>query len=106
MLIDPLRGALELVHERKLGQEIKTWDGCFNIRLKKGGKSLSLHAWGLAIDLNAAWNQFGAPPTLSRGLVNCFTESGFDWGGEWAKPDGMHCQLRLTTFERLALAAI
>lgn len=99
-LIEPFRDALELIDQRKLGQEIKTWDGCFNVRQKKGGKTLSLHAWALAVDLNAAWNQFGKPPTLSSALVACFREAGFDWGGEWATPDGMHMQLNLATFQR------
>lgn len=74
-------------------KELKTWDGCFNIRKKRGARSSSLHSWGVAIDVNAAWNGFGKKPTLSAGFVKCFTDAGFDWGGTWAKPDGMHFQL-------------
>lgn len=73
--------------------ELKTWDGCFNIRPKKGGASASLHSWGLAVDVNASWNAFGAVPKLSAGFVQCFKDAGFDWGGEWHVPDGMHFQL-------------
>lgn len=73
--------------------ELKTWDGCFQIRKKRGATSMSLHSWGIAIDLNQAWNQFGAKPTLTPGFVKCFTDAGFDWGGTWKKPDGMHFQL-------------
>lgn len=74
--------------------ELRTWDGCFNIRRKKGNSgSYSMHAWGLAIDLNAAWNGFGAKPTLSNGFVECFTQEGFIWGGNWRTPDGMHFEL-------------
>lgn len=73
--------------------ELKTWDGCFNIRKKRGAASPSLHSWGIAIDVNAAWNQFGKAPTLSPGFVKCFTDAGFDWGGVWGKKDGMHFQL-------------
>ena len=74
-------------------KELRTWDGCFNIRKKVGGKSLSLHSWGLAIDLNAAWNGYGQKPALSKQFVSCFTLAGFDWGGAWSKPVGMHFQL-------------
>lgn len=34
--------------------QIKSYDGCFNIRPVRDGAALSLHSWGLAIDLNAA----------------------------------------------------
>ena len=77
-----------------LQEEVRTWDGCFNVRMKKGGKTLSLHAWGLAFDMNAAWNQFGQPPTMSARLVACIKSAGCDWGGEWKTPDGMHGQIQ------------
>lgn len=73
--------------------ELRTWDGCFNIRQKKGGTTYSMHAWGLAIDVNAAWNGFGKPPKLSQTFVECFTKEGFEWGGKWKTPDGMHFEL-------------
>jgi D-alanyl-D-alanine carboxypeptidase len=92
-LIHPLTLALNNVISRGLVSQIKTWDGCFNRRQKRGGTSMSLHSWGIAIDINAAWNQFGKTPTMSPELVKCFTDAGFDWGGTWKKPDGMHLQL-------------
>ena len=69
---------------------------CFNIRPQRGAKTSSLHSWGVAVDVNAAWNPFvvGKKPTLSEGFVKCFTDAGFDWGGTWKRPDGMHFQLR------------
>ena len=93
-LVIPLIYAFTYLIERGYVHELKTWDGCFNIRQKRGATSASLHSWGLAIDVNAAWNQLGMPPTLSAGFVKCFTDAGFDWGGEWDMPDGMHFQLR------------
>ena len=93
-LVKPLEAALTKIRDRELQDQVKTWDGCFNIRKKRGAVSSSLHSWGVAIDINAAWNGFKKPPTMSRELVACFTESGFDWGGTWSKPDGMHFQLR------------
>jgi len=75
-------------------KELKTWDGCFNIRKKRGSNTASLHSWGIAIDINAAWNRMGKPPTLSKSFVKCFLDAGFDWGGYWKNPDGMHFQLK------------
>lgn len=89
----PLLKALENVIIRRLSDQIKTWDGCFNIRRKRGATSMSLHSWGIAIDINAAWNRFGQKPTMSKELVQCFKDAGFDWGGDWSIPDGMHFQL-------------
>lgn len=94
LMVKPLTKAFSLIISRGLCDEIRTWDGCFNIRKKRGSWFiLSLHSWGLAIDINAAWNKMGATPTLSKELVACFKDAGFDWGGDWKKPDGMHFQL-------------
>lgn len=92
-MVQPLSAAFENIIERGLTAQVKTWDGCFNIRKKRGAVSSSLHSWGIAIDINAAWNGFGKTPTMSAELVKCFTDAGFDWGGRWSKPDGMHFQL-------------
>lgn len=92
-LVGPLERALQNVINRGLADQVKTWDGCFNIRKKRSATSMSLHSWGIAIDINAAWNGFGRNPTMSPELVKCFTDVGFDWGGTWSKPDGMHFQL-------------
>lgn len=93
-MIAPLETAFRKIMERNLAGQIKTWDGCFNIRNKRGLSSLSLHSWGIAIDINAAWNGLNKTPTMSKELVNCFKESGFDWGGDWQRLDGMHFQLK------------
>lgn len=92
-LLKPLEAALNNIIERDLACEVWTWDGCFNIRKKRGGNSFSLHAWAIAVDINASWNGFGRVPTMSDKLVKCFTDAGFDWGGYWSNPDGMHFQL-------------
>lgn len=92
-LVEPLKKAFANLIERGFIKELKTFDGCFNIRKKRGLSSLSLHSWGIAIDVNAAWNALGAKPTLSAGFVKCFTDAGFEWGGTWSRLDGMHFQL-------------
>jgi hypothetical protein len=92
----PLRAAFRLLVERGLAGELRTYDGCHNIRRSKGGGIYSVHSWGLAIDLNAGSNGYGQKPTLSDAFVLCFADCGFEWGGLW-KPDwqrdGMHFQI-------------
>jgi hypothetical protein len=92
-MVEPLAKALQALITTGHVNELKTWDGCFNIRKKRGQTSMSLHSWAIAVDLNAAWNCFGCKPVLSAGFVKCFTDNGFEWGGTWTKPDGMHFQL-------------
>ena len=81
-LIAPLTKAFQNLIKTGFVNELKTWDGCFNIRGKRGNAdSMSLHSWGVAIDVNAAWNGFGKKSTLSKEFVKCFTDAGFDtWG--------------------------
>lgn len=93
LLVEPLKTALENLVTNGVASELETWDGCFNVRRMRGGTSMSIHSWGLAIDVNAKTNALGIKPTLSNAFVKCFTDAGFDWGGEWARKDGMHFQL-------------
>ena len=92
-IIAPLTQAFKNLISRGKVSELKTFDGCFNIRKKRGLNSMSLHSWGIAIDVNAAWNALGAQPTLSPEFVKCFTDAGFVWGGTWTRKDGMHFEL-------------
>jgi len=92
-LVEPLSRAFRALISTGKVSELKTWDGCFNIRKKRGLSSMSLHSWGIAIDVNAAWNGLGKEPVLSSEFVKCFTDNGFDWGGTWKRKDGMHFQL-------------
>jgi len=92
-LVAPLTQAFKNLIATGHVKEIKTWDGCFNIRKKRGLTSMSLHSWGIAVDINAFENGLGKTPKLSSGFVKCFTDAGFDWGGTWTRKDGMHFQL-------------
>lgn len=91
--VGPLGAAFKALIDTGCVKELKTWDGCFNIRKKRGLSSMSLHSWGIAIDLNAFENGLGQHPKLSPEFVKCFTDNGFDWGGTWTRKDGMHFQL-------------
>jgi len=92
-LVEPLKKAFQELIRTGYVNELKTWDGCFNIRKKRGLSSMSLHSWGIAIDVNAFENGLGQTPKLSAGFVKCFTDNGFDWGGVWKRLDSMHFQL-------------
>lgn len=92
-LVGPLQQAFKNLITTGAVKELKTWDGCFNIRKKRGLASLSLHSWGIAVDVNAFENGLNQAPKLSTAFVKCFTDSGFDWGGTWKRKDGMHFQL-------------
>ena len=89
-----LEKALRSVIDKGYTKSIISWDGCFVIRKKVSGSSMSLHSWAIAIDINASSNRYGVPPTISRNIVKCFVDAGCDWGGYWSKPDGMHFQLK------------
>lgn len=66
-------------------------------------KPLSSHSWGIAIDLNVAWNGYGKIParigeqgSLHR-VVPIFNAHGFAWGGHFGSAaDGMHFELART----------
>lgn len=94
-MVPALTKAFQNIRTRGLEDEVKTWEGCFNIRKKRGLGSMSLHSWGLAIDINAAWNRLGTDGTMSPALVKCFTDAGLEWGGHWTgRKDPMHFQLK------------
>ena len=95
--IAPLRRALTDLERRGLGGLVDRGDyaGCYAPRRIPGSGSLSLHAWGLAIDLNAARNpQFGRSRHDPR-LIRTMERAGFTWGGRWpTAPDPMHFELQ------------
>ena len=97
----PLLKAFGLIVSRGLVGQLKSYDGSFCIRAMKGGRSLSVHSWALALDLNAGTNPFKPDGRLitdfSPEFVACFYEAGFEWGGAWRCPkDAMHFQLAWT----------
>ena len=73
------------------------YGGAYNFRLKRGGTSLSMHSWGCAIDLDPARNGFGdKTPAMPREVIAALEAEGWEWGGHWSKPDGMHFQAART----------
>lgn len=88
----PLADALQNVIKRNLIDSIHSYDGCFSLRNARGSDKLSVHSYGLAIDLNAPLNPLGRPSNQNPELIKCFTDEGFVWGGTWERPDPMHLQ--------------
>jgi D-alanyl-D-alanine carboxypeptidase-like protein len=96
-LIRPLRAALAEVRRRGLSRLVDPGDyaGCYAPRRIRPGGSLSLHAWGLAVDLNAAANPYGSDSRQDPRLVRIMLAHGFSWGGDWPTiRDPMHFEFR------------
>lgn len=89
-LVEPLLKSFNLIIANNLISELKTFDGCFCIRAVRGSTALSSHSYGLAIDINADDNKLGSTPLIPANLVRCFKDSGFSWGGDFKRLDGMH----------------
>lgn len=81
-------------------REIHTFDGLFNIRYVRGSKTrLSLHSFGIAIDLNAGHNPLGLTKqkAIDKGLTpfsaifdEIWKDAGWTLGINFSRPDGMH----------------
>jgi hypothetical protein len=96
-MIRPLRAALGSLARRGLSRLVDPGDyaGCFAPRRIQARGQLSLHAWGVAIDLNASANPFMGRSRQDPRLVRTMRRHGFTWGGEWpTRPDPMHFELR------------
>jgi hypothetical protein len=102
-LVGPLTNAFKKLIDTNCVEELKTWDGCFNIRKKRGLNSMSLHSWGIAVDMNSGSNPLGLNreqikakglTPFSEEFLQCFRDAGFDCGADWkSRPDFMHMQL-------------
>jgi hypothetical protein len=93
----PLTRGLRRLRARGLGGLVDPGDyaGCYAPRRIPGSGSPSLHAWGLAVDLNASANPYGTEPRQDRRLVRILEDEGFTWGGRWpTATDGMHFELQ------------
>lgn len=93
----PLTAALSEIQEQGLAGLIRPGDfaGCYSPRFidRDPGKPLSMHAFGLAVDINVSTNQLGTRGDMDPRIVAIFTKWGFEWGGYWSRPDPMHFEL-------------
>lgn len=92
-VIAPLRGALRELSRRALAHTVDRRDfaGCWAPRRIPSTGALSLHALGLAVDLNARRNPYDGENRQDRRLVETMQRWGFTWGGAWPTVgDPMH----------------
>lgn len=89
----PLSAVFAELVGKNLHTEIKTFDGCFNVRWVRGSPGVpSIHSWGLAFDFNASENGLGVEPKWTPDFVAVWESHGWTWGGRFTRIDGMHFQ--------------
>lgn len=94
LMVPQLRAALQEVQDSGLGGLLRTYDGCFVPRfIPNTDKAVSLHAWGIAIDMDASTNYRGIRGTMDDRIVAIMKKWGFRWGGDWSYTDPMHFEL-------------
>ena len=95
LMLPQLRGALEEVERAGLGGTLTTNDGCYVPRFieRNPDNSISLHTWGIAIDMDASTNYRGIAGDMDPQVVQIFKRWGFRWGGDWKYTDPMHFEL-------------
>lgn len=94
-MLAALTGILRLYGDQKTieAHNMHRFSGCYNYRPKRGGGSLSVHAYGAAIDLDAAHNPFRTKTfSMPAEVIKIFTDLGADAGAHWNPPDAMHFQ--------------
>ncbi len=96
-MLPQLRWALSEVVARGLADEIhpEEYAGCYYPRYigRDPSNGLSLHSWGIAVDLNVPGNLRGTAGEIDRTVVAIFKKWGFAWGGDWNYTDPMHFEM-------------
>lgn len=83
---------LELL-QTGLIHELKTYDGCHNVRKKRGLGEYSIHAWGLALDFNAQLLPLGSTKSFSPAFLAVWRKHGWLPGSDFkGRKDPMHMQ--------------
>jgi hypothetical protein len=95
LMIPQLRGALQDVVNAGLSSSLHTYDGCYVPRFieRNPSHAISLHTWGIAIDMDASTNYRGIKGTMDPRVVTIFKRWGFRWGGDWKYTDPMHFEI-------------
>jgi len=95
VVLPQLRAAFTEIRARGLAREINVeeYAGCFYPRFIAGSTELSLHSFGIALDLNVPGNQRGTVGEMDRTVVSIFKKWGFAWGGDWNYTDPMHFEM-------------
>lgn len=97
VMLPQLRAALTEIVRNGLSHTIRPdqYGGCYVPRFigNDPSKGLSLHTWGIAVDLNVGGNHRGTLGQIDRQVVDIFKKWGFAWGGDWEWTDPMHFEL-------------
>lgn len=89
------QAALENILSEHLDSQVQNYAGIYAERAKRGMRGyLSVHTWGIAIDLEAEKFPLGSLERFSPEVVSCFSKAGFVYGGDFeGRKDPMHFQL-------------
>lgn len=97
LMIPQLRGALKEIQALGLAETInpEEYAGCYVPRFieRNPERPISLHTWGIAVDMNVPGNLRGTSGEFDRRSVAVFKKWGFNWGGDWNYTDPMHFEL-------------
>ena len=90
-----LERVLNDLKRRGICHVLNTFDGCFVPRHMgwNPDRSLSRHAWGIAVDVNARLFPYGSQDKQDPRLIAAFARQGFAWGGDWRTRDPMHFEI-------------
>jgi hypothetical protein len=97
LMVPQMAAALAEIEREGLASLIDAGDygGCYVPRFisRDPKRALSMHAFGLAFDLNVQTNLYGTEGQIDRRVVEILQRWGFEWGGAWDPPDPMHFEL-------------
>lgn len=92
-----LRAALTEVVQQGLASKINPdeYAGCYYPRYigRSPANGLSLHSWGIAVDINVPGNLRGTRGEIDRRVVAIMKKWGMGWGGDWNYTDPMHFEM-------------
>jgi hypothetical protein len=102
--IPQLRAALSEIVQSGLASSIHPdeYAGCYYPRYigRSAANGLSLHSWGIAVDLNVPGNQRGTAGEMDRRVVAIMKKWGMAWGGDWNYTDPMHFEMNRVVHAR------
>jgi hypothetical protein len=94
LLAAQLRAVFADLVRLELWKHFATFDGDFVVRAQRGSRSVSAHAFGIALDFNASALPQGSRKTWPAEVITVFNAHGFVNGAGFRNPDPMHFEAR------------